>query len=63
MYGTIPNKHFKTLTRRLDYLLTLKKEDSANSYDLAEIAALEKALEVMEYVRSENQRILEETYA
>ena len=63
MYGTIQNKHFKTLTRRLDYLLTLKKEDSANSYDLAEIAALEKALEVMEYVRSENQRILEETYA
>ena len=63
MYGTIPNKHFKTLTRRLDYLRTLKKEDTANSYDLAEIAALEQALEVMEYVRSENRRTLEVTYA
>lgn len=42
---TVPSKHIKTLTRRLKYLEGLKKEKEANSFDLAEIAALRTVLE------------------
>lgn len=46
---TVPKKHIKTLSRRLEYLTKVREQGEANSYDLAEIAALKKALEVMKF--------------
>lgn len=52
MIEHIPNKHIKTLTRRLNYLLSLGED--ANSYDKAEIGALSLAVDVLNELK-ENQ--------
>ena len=46
-HSPVPNKHIKTLNRRLRYLEKLQAAGEANSYDLAEIAALRAGLEVI----------------
>lgn len=53
---TVPKKHIKTISRRLDYLVKVKEEGDANSFDLAEIAALKSALEVIEEHNSQEVR-------
>ena len=45
MNHTIPSKHIKTLSRRLEYLQGLGEE--ANSYDKAEASALKTAVEAL----------------
>lgn len=61
-YKTIPNKHIKTLNRRLEYLESLRTRDEVNSYDLAEIAALREAIDCLEFVRSNCEVDSEETH-
>lgn len=52
----VPSKHIKTITRRLQYLEKVRDDDEANSYDLAEIAALRSALTAIEYM-NEKERV------
>lgn len=53
MSPTFPNKHIRTLERRLSYLEGLDDKGEANSYDLAEIAALRRAIDFIEDHREE----------
>ena len=46
----IPNKHLKTLERRLNYLESLVEKGEGNSYDKAEIAAL---IHILDYIEQE----------
>lgn len=50
MSYTVKLKHVKTLRRRLNYLANLG--EGANSYDVAEIAALRHAVEILESLDS-----------
>jgi hypothetical protein len=48
-HETVPKKHIKTLNRRLTYLESLQDSNEANSYDLAEIAALRAVLGFVQF--------------
>lgn len=56
IYKTIPNKHIKTLNRRLAYLESLTVKGEANSYDQSEISALKEAIECMEFLKEKTER-------
>lgn len=53
---TVPTKHIKTLKRRLAYLESVKEADEANSYDLAEIAALKSVLKAVDLINTVEDR-------
>lgn len=48
---TVTRKNLDTMSRRLNYLKRLSDEGEANSYDMAEIAALRNAIEFIEYYK------------
>lgn len=52
MRNTVAIKHMQVLDRRRKYLLSLKEEGKANSFDLAEAAALRSALEYINSIKA-----------
>lgn len=55
--NTVASKHLKVLRRRGEYLQKLKDEGEANSYDLAELAAVNTSVTYIEQIKELENRL------